>query len=53
MEYEFTKVETPSLTLEPELETKPETELAPVAEPVEEPIYTRPLSRCENPNKRL
>ena len=27
----------------------------PVAkpEPVEEPIYTRPLSRCENPNKRL
>ena len=30
MEHDFTKVETPSLTLEPELETKTETDLAPV-----------------------
>ena len=44
MEYDFTKVETPSLTLEPELETKPETDLAPVAEKaVEEPKVPEPV----------
>ena len=43
MEYDFTKVETPSLTLEPELETKPQTDLAPVAEPVEEPKVPEPV----------
>ena len=44
MEHDFTKVETPSLTLEPELETKPETDLAPAAEAeqtkVPEPVLT-------------
>ncbi|MDY4222813.1 MAG: toxic anion resistance protein [Candidatus Faecousia sp.] len=44
MEFDFTKVETPSLTLEPELETKPETDLAPVAETaVEEPKVPEPV----------
>ena len=44
MEYDFTKVETPSLTLEPELETKPETNLANVAEnAVEEPKIPEPV----------
>ena len=44
MEYDFTKVETPSLTLEPELETKPETNLANVAEnAMEEPKIPEPV----------
>ena len=44
MEHDFTKIETPSLTLEPELETKPETDLAPVAETkVEEPKIPEPV----------
>ncbi len=42
MEHDFTKVETPSLTLEPELETKPETDLAPVAE-AEQPKVPEPV----------
>lgn len=48
MEHDFTKVETPSLTLEPELETKPETDLAPVAETaVEEPKVPEPVLTAE------
>ena len=48
MEHDFTKVETPSLTLEPELETKPETDLAPVAETaVEEPKVSEPVLTAE------
>ena len=44
MEHDFTKVETPSLTLEPELETKPQTDLAPVAEaPAEEAKIPEPV----------
>ena len=48
MEHDFTKIETPSLTLEPELETKPETDLAPVAETkVEEPKIPEPVLTAE------
>ena len=48
MEHDFTKVEAPSLTLEPELETKPETDLAPVAETaVEEPKVPEPVLTAE------
>ena len=48
MEHDFTKVETPSLTLEPELETKPQTDLAPVAEaPVEEAKIPEPVLTSE------
>ena len=48
MEHDFTKVETPSLTLEPELETKPETDLAPVAETAaEEPKVPEPVLTAE------
>ena len=44
MEHDFTKVETPSLTLEPELETKPETNLAPAADTaVAEPKVPEPV----------
>ena len=44
MEHDFTKIATPSLTLEPELETKPETDLAPVAETaVEEAKVPEPV----------
>ena len=48
MEHDFTKIETPSLTLEPELEVKPETDLAPVAETkVEEPKIPEPVLTAE------
>ena len=48
MEHDFTKIETPSLTLEPKLETKPETDLAPVAETkVEEPKIPEPVLTAE------
>ena len=48
MEHDFTKIETPSLTLETELETKPETDLAPVAETkVEEPKIPEPVLTAE------
>ena len=48
MEHDFTKVETPSLTLEPELETKPQTDLAPVAEaPAEEAKIPEPVLTSE------
>ena len=48
MEHDFTKIETPSLTLEPELETKPETDLAPVAETkVEETQVPEPVLTAE------
>ncbi len=43
MEHDFTKVEAPSLTLEPDLETKPEVSLAPAASAaVEEPKVPEP-----------
>ena len=48
MEHDFTKIETPSLTLEQELEVKPETDLAPVAETkVEEPKIPEPVLTAE------
>ena len=48
MEHDFTKIKTPSLTLEPELETKPETDLAPVAETkVEETQVPEPVLTAE------
>ena len=48
MEHDFTKVEPPSLTLEPELEVKPETDLAPVAEAkAEEPKIPEPVLSAE------
>ncbi|MGM9604691.1 MAG: toxic anion resistance protein, partial [Faecousia sp.] len=48
MEHDFTKIETPSLTLEPELETKPETDLAPAAQTaVEEPKIPEPVLTAE------
>ena len=48
MEHDFTKVETPSLTLEPELEMKPETDLAPAAEAkAEEPKIPEPVLSAE------
>ena len=48
MEHDFTKVETPSLTLEPELEVKPETDLTPVVEAkVEEPKIPEPVLTAE------
>ena len=48
MEHDFTKIETPSLTLEPELEVKPETDLASVAETkVEEPKIPEPVLTAE------
>lgn len=43
MEHDFTKVEAPSLTLEPDLETEPEVSLAPAASvAVEEPKVPEP-----------
>lgn len=43
MEHDFTKVEAPSLTLEPDLETEPEVSLAPAAQAaVEEPKIPEP-----------
>lgn len=43
MEHDFTKVEAPSLTLEPDLETEPEVSLAPAARAaVEEPKIPEP-----------
>ena len=43
MEHDFTKVEAPSLTLEPDLETEPEVSLAPaVSAAVEEPKVPEP-----------
>lgn len=43
MEHDFTKVEAPSLTLEPDLETEPEVSLAPAASAaVEEPKIPEP-----------